>query len=939
MKNLQFAYSTDPVTNPKSINQVVSFDQMIDIIKGDSPAYYPTISNIVINGLNSGIDAKQVKKQINPLKIRLPYFLFSGTQAVGHNNKDIRYNGCVQIDIDFKVKGGNVKALAAKNKLSNLPYVALVGISPSGVGVKALVRTNNMNKERHVECLGQVMDLIQQDTGISKDWMDSVGASQPVFVFFDKDLYVNSEATVFMHKPFKQKKVRTTSNTQLKAFTGEFKSDLKPKQIEKGLTIAYNCAKKRRGQTVDTTFLQTYCGVAITFGILPSDALSFLKDAGHSTDLNNKRVNSFFDLYRRYGANFGTAEISYDIEDDFFGPITNYKLNDTQKLSDIDLDLTNNALIVSPTGSGKSYYVGNKLTMKRVMVVPTQSLVKQFAKEYNATPFFADAKEINDDNFIVTTYKSFNNLCELINPSDYTLFIDEAHNFTASTSHTFLLKELNEVIDLVHCFKNYYLMTATPLFSLHEDIKDLNVLKVQKNVTHIKNVYDVRYADLYKTLQLGVEKTVKNNGQFVILSNNTKEEGRLGRIKAALSKYNIVTINSTKKDQDSYIEVAIDGDMSNCQGIVTTSIIKEGNSITQHNKLINVFIDGNFHPAELEQFTARFRNAKMINLYILKSNKSTDTICNFNLDLAVEELTELVNNHKEYAKTIQDSTYAIREQLQLLDSIDKYYFRQDGLDVVVDTLSLSNIIFNKQKQAANLDYDYMAQYLAKFSFNNKGSFKYEVELTDKEQQQITDIINLTKEQKQDHITNLLDVIKEDTAQHNEELIEQTIDPVEKDLRYKVNYINKYQESDDLNDSVTILNSIGFTTQAWTTYTQAVTVQKIKTDNRLDTSVSKFVNEVYSSINVGDVIDNEKVVATVNSALMSIFNTQTTKNKALKIFKTFFGTKKHNQRINNKVVSKLKIVNDNPTLLDINTTQFVKTIEPVKFEGLFAVLNK
>ena len=73
--------------------------------------------------------------------------------------------------------------------------------------------------------------------------------------------------------------------------------------------------------------------------------------------------------------------------------------------------------------------------------------------------------------------------------------------------------------------------------------------------------------------------------------------------------------------------------------------------------------------------------------------------------------------------------------------------------------------------------------------------------------------------------------------------------------------------------------------------------------------------------------------------MSIFNTQTTKNKALKIFKTFFGTKKHNQRINNKVVSKLKVVNDNPTLLDINTTQFVKTIEPVKFEGLFAVLNK
>ena len=307
--------------------------------------------------------------------------------------------------------------------------------------------------------------------------------------------------------------------------------------------------------------------------------------------------------------------------------------------------------------------------------------------------------------------------------------------------------------------------------------------------------------------------------------------------------------------------------------------------------------------------------------------------------MAVEELTDLVNNHIQYAQTIQDSTYAIREQLQLLDSIDKYYFRQDGQNVVVDTLSLSNIIFNKQKQAANLDYDYMAQYLSKFSFNNKGSFKYEVELTDKEQQQITDIINLTKEQKQEHITNVLDVIKTDTAQHNEELIEQTVDPIEKDLRYKVNYINKYQDTSDLNTAIDILNNIGFTTQAWTTYTQAVTVQKIKTDGRLDTSVSKFVKQVYSSINVNDVVDNKKAVDTINAALMSVFNTQTTKNKALKIFKTFFGTKKYNQRINNKVISKLKIVNDNPTLLNINTNQFVKTVEPVKFEGLFAVLNK
>ena len=49
----------------------------------------------------------------------------------------------------------------------------------------------------------------------------------------------------------------------------------------------------------------------------------------------------------------------------------NYKLEADQKLSHIDLDLSENSIVVSPTGSGKSYYIGNKLTMKRVMVVPT----------------------------------------------------------------------------------------------------------------------------------------------------------------------------------------------------------------------------------------------------------------------------------------------------------------------------------------------------------------------------------------------------------------------------------------------------------------------------------------------------------------------------------------------------------------------------------------
>ena len=56
------------------------------------------------------------------------------------------------------------------------------------------------------------------------------------------------------------------------------------------------------------------------------------------------------------------------------------QLTKGQKLSDIasQINLTNNATIVSPTGSGKSYYVANAVQGKRVIVVPTQDYIDHF---------------------------------------------------------------------------------------------------------------------------------------------------------------------------------------------------------------------------------------------------------------------------------------------------------------------------------------------------------------------------------------------------------------------------------------------------------------------------------------------------------------------------------------------------------------------------------
>ena len=623
----------------------------------------------------------------------------------------------------------------------------------------------------------------------------------------------------------------------------------------------------------------------------------------------------------------------------------NYTLTADQKLSNITLDLSKNSIIVSPTGSGKSYYIGNKLTEKRVMVVPTQALVKQFANEYNASAFYADEKTLDNKNFIVTTYKSFNNLCKLIKTNEYVLFIDEAHNLTSSASYNFLLKDLNAVIDLVDTFKAYHLLTATPLFSFHKSVNTLRVLKVTKPANHAKNMYDLRYTDFYKTLNTYVKTTVDNKGQFVVLSNNTKETGRLGRIKGALNNFDIVTINSTKKDEDSFIEVAIEGDMSKCQGIVCTSIIKEGNSITKHNDLVNVFIDGNFHPAELEQFCSRFRNVKTLNLYIMKSNKMIDTACNFNVDTACEELLKLVETHRVYAECIRSSNFAMREQLSLLASLDKFYFKQVGNSVEVDYLSLSNIVFNKEKQASNTDYTYMSEYMSTFGWKALNSLSDTATLNTNEKDLISKVIKSAKEVKETKITQLLNTLSTESKQYNEELIESNTltDVLEKDIRHKVNVIANYtNDSNNLAKSVEVFNNIGNSTQAWTQFNKSVNIQKLVTNSKFmgGTSIlAKFIKEVYTTFIVDTKYTSLEVHNMMNKILITYFNTPITKNKAIKLLNIFFGTKKSSVKVNKKVISKLLILNNNPTNLEINADEYYAVNENICFNSMFAESTK
>lgn len=952
LEDLKFAYTTDKITNGNSLNSPISFDTMIDLITGDKmPSIYPKIAKSVIECLESGGDIKALKKdRVNKWKMSLPFYLFSGFQRRGHNDKDIDYNGCVQVDIDYKVKGGDKIAETIKNELSKLPYVLMAGISPSGVGVKALVRTNNLSKGTHIEALSQVYKDICSKTSASVENCDNVGASQPVFAFFDKDLYVNREAAIFECSVFDGstlKKKKRTKKSTAKKVTKSVKVDgkevevsfvdcsesvgLNKEQVEKCLDIAFSAAKRKHGDRLSFPMVRSAAATSNNFGVGTDDFIEAAENR-NGGKLNDKKYAMIQDMYNRYSRDFGTIDISHEVETvSKEAVVVEYSLQEGEKLSSIDLDLSENSLVWSPTGSGKSYYIGNKLTMDRIMVVPTKSLVLQFAKQYGASMFFQECKEIKNTNFIVTTYSSLENLSFKIDTSKYVLFVDEGHNTTSSASEGYLLKPLNKVVDLCKSFKAYHFLTATPLFSFSPIINELKVLKVTRPVGYTKNVKQLVYSDLYKTMANAASRSKKAGAQFAILSNTTKDTGKLGKFKHVLGEFKYVAINSTMKLEDSYIKVAIDGDMRGIDGIISTSILKEGNSITNHTETINIFIDGGFHPSDIEQFCARFRNAKVVNLYLLKFVDTESGATFFNMGQAKDEILKVVDAAKVYMEALGECEHLVKTQLQMMSMVGKGFFRTTGGIIKVDDLAISNKLFVEERGAANLDYTYMVKYLSNFGWIDRGIGKSYDTMTSKAKKRMDIKSNAAKEKHAQLIESTLEKIVLDTPNENSIKVEDREgDIIECDLRYKVGLISHYlDDKDSLVAASEYLKELGFTKQKWGGLSKAITIQKIKQNMdkfSLKSAPSVFVDKMYKSFEVGSSYSSDEVMEKVNIVLKDVFDSEVNKNKASVLFKTFFSVtrKKRNVEGSNKRINVSCIVSDNATGFDLK----VKNVETV-----------
>lgn len=151
----------------------------------------------VLNEIKSGLYQKaieEIRAQENPskspLKDRLPLFtptgIFSYRSMAGLES----YNGIVCLDID-----GVEDPDALKSVCQSIPWVLAAFITPSGKGLKVIVKTG-ATKETYKEVEIQVSDEFQKLTGFSRD-NHCKDIARIQFVSYDPTIYINENSTTF----------------------------------------------------------------------------------------------------------------------------------------------------------------------------------------------------------------------------------------------------------------------------------------------------------------------------------------------------------------------------------------------------------------------------------------------------------------------------------------------------------------------------------------------------------------------------------------------------------------------------------------------------------------------------------------------------------------------------------------------------------------------
>ena len=228
------------------------------------------------------------KDRKNNLKFNLPCICFSGKFTKREDKAIIEHSGFIVLDFD------EVKDLREKQtELINLPYIYACWVSPSGNGLKALVRIADGKKHReHFEALHEIFPEIDAS---------GKNESRVCYESYDPEIYINTNATIFK-KTVKHEKIKTT----------EAVSD-RSEIYKKILTWLTNKGDAfRTGER--NTFIFKLASACCRFGINESETEQYINSDFVQSDSNFAKYEAERAIKSAYRSNnFNTAVFDRDV--------------------------------------------------------------------------------------------------------------------------------------------------------------------------------------------------------------------------------------------------------------------------------------------------------------------------------------------------------------------------------------------------------------------------------------------------------------------------------------------------------------------------------------------------------------------------------------------------------------------------------------------------
>lgn len=190
--------------NPKMNSEISLFEELKNIKNG--------IFQNIISECRKAYNENNKELYTN-LKNQLPSVTYCGIFKNGRKLENLEnYNELMIIDID---KLSEIELISLKNKLVNDKFILALWKSPSGLGLKGLIKINsNINEHKEVfKSLSQYF-LEKYKTEIDKSGSD---ITRLCFTSWDPEIHYNSKAAIY-HKPIIDKN-SLTKNTIVKKET------------------------------------------------------------------------------------------------------------------------------------------------------------------------------------------------------------------------------------------------------------------------------------------------------------------------------------------------------------------------------------------------------------------------------------------------------------------------------------------------------------------------------------------------------------------------------------------------------------------------------------------------------------------------------------------------------------------------------------------------